>query len=55
MIEGNKNIPNLFILSATNYIDKIDEAALRRLGDRNDLSRLNEDQRKEIFTKHFSK
>lgn len=46
MIEGNKNVPNLFILSATNHIDKIDEAVLRRLGDRNDLARLNSKQRK---------
>lgn len=53
VIEGNKNIENLFILSSTNHINKIDEAALRRLGDRSDLTRLNFSDReillKEVF------
>jgi SpoVK/Ycf46/Vps4 family AAA+-type ATPase len=49
MIEGNKNIPNLFIFSSTNHINLIDEAILRRLGDRVDLTRLNKEDRELIL------
>ncbi len=45
MIEGNKNIANLFIFSSTNHINLIDEAILRRLGDRIDLTRLKKEDR----------
>ncbi len=53
VIEGNKNIENLFILSSTNHINKIDEAILRRLGDRFDLTRLNYSDREKILTEAF--
>ena len=55
VIEGNKNIKNLFILSSTNHIDKIDGAALRRLGDRIDLPRLNNSDREKILQEFVTK
>lgn len=49
VIEGNKNVPNLILLSSTNFIKKIDSAILRRLGDQFELTRLCRKFREEIL------
>lgn len=50
VIEGNKNIPNVILLSSTNHINKIDPAILRRLGEQFYLPRLSMKFRKEILS-----
>ena len=45
----------MFILSSTKHIDKIDDAALRRLGDRIDLPRLNNSDREKILQEFVTK